>query len=454
MAFKSVNPATGQILKTFSTWDQNAIEGALQQAQDASPRWASQPISDRCHLLRAAAQQLRENMESLARLITLEMGKLLTESRAEIEKCAWICEYYAEHTPRFLANEEIENDSSDSYVTLQPLGTVLAIMPWNFPFWQVFRFCAPALAAGNTALLKHASNVPQCARAIEQTLLNAGFPQGVFCTLLVSSAQIAEVISDPRIHAVTLTGSEAAGRKVAECAGRHLKKTVLELGGSDPFIVLADADLEQAVPVAVQSRFINAGQSCIAAKRFIVMEEVADEFIIRLQEALKGLQPGDPLDEQTTLAPLARPDLCQRLHQQVRASIQQGAVAVVGCEPITDSNSYYAPSILDQVRPGMPAFDEELFGPVAAVIRVANESEAVTVANMSRYGLGGSVWSQDVSHAEELALQLQCGAAFVNGLVKSDPRLPFGGVKCSGYGRELSWQGMREFVNQKAVWIK
>jgi succinate-semialdehyde dehydrogenase/glutarate-semialdehyde dehydrogenase len=382
------------------------------------------------------------------------MGKLLTESQAEIEKCAWACEYYAEYAPQFLANEVIKSDASHSYVTLQPLGTVLAIMPWNFPFWQVFRFCAPALVAGNTILLKHASNVPQCALAIEQTLLNAGFPQGVFRTLLVSLAQVAEIIADHRIHAVTLTGSEAAGRKVAECAGRYLKKTVLELGGSDPFIVLADANLEHVIPVAVQSRFINAGQSCIAAKRFILMEEIADEFVARFREELKSLRLGNPLDEQTTLAPLARLDLREGLHKLVSVSIQQGAIAVTGCQPMAEAGAYYAPSILDGVRPGMPAFDEEIFGPVAAIIRAGDEAEAVTMANISRYGLGGSIWSQDISRAEELALQLQCGAVFVNGLVKSDPRLPFGGVKCSGYGRELSWHGMREFVNQKTVWIK
>ncbi|ADJ29487.1 NAD-dependent succinate-semialdehyde dehydrogenase [Nitrosococcus watsonii] len=454
MAFESVNPATGQSLKTFDAWDQEAIDSALQQAQEVSPHWAARDLSERCHLLRAAAQQLREQKEGLARLITLEMGKLLGEARAEIEKCAWVCEYYAEHAPRFLADEVIESDARRSYVALQPLGTVLAIMPWNFPFWQVFRFCAPALVVGNTAVLKHASNVPQCGLAIEQVLLEAGFPPKVFRTLLASSSQTAKIMADPRVQGVTLTGSEAAGRKVAECAGRHLKKTVLELGGADPFIVLADADLEQAVPVAVQSRFINGGQSCIAAKRFIVMEEIADEFIARFQADLEALRPGDPLDEQTTLAPLARLDLRAGLQQQVTASIQQGAMAVVGCRPLPGPGAYYTPSILDRVQPGMPAFDEELFGPVAAIIRVANETEAVAMANASRYGLGGSVWSQDASRAERLALQLQCGAAFVNGLVKSDPRLPFGGIKCSGYGRELSWHGMREFTNQKTLWIK
>lgn len=454
MVFESINPANGQKLKTFDAWDRGSVDRALQQAQETKFPWAAQPVMERCRLLKAAAGRLEERKENLARLITLEMGKLLTESRAEIEKCAWVCTYYAEQAPRFLADEAIESDAGSSYVALPPLGTVLAIMPWNFPFWQVFRFCAPALAAGNTVVLKHASNVPQCALAIEQTLLDAGFPPGVFGTLLITSAQAAEVIADSRVQAVTLTGSEAAGRKVAECAGQHLKKTVLELGGSDPFIVLADADLEQAVTAGVKSRFINAGQSCIAAKRFIVAEEVADEFVARFRDEVEVLRPGDPLDEQTTLAPLARPDLREKLHEQVSASIQQGAVVVTGGQPLDRPGTYYAPSVLDRVEPGMPAFEEELFGPVAPVIRVADETEALEKANATRYGLGGSVWSRDNNRAEQLARRLQCGAAFVNGLVKSDPRLPFGGVKCSGYGRELSWHGLREFVNQKTVWIK
>ena len=454
MTFESINPTNGKMLKAFEGWDQGAIEEALQQAQKAQSSWAARPVEDRCRLLQAAAEQLRACQEDLARLITLEMGKLLKEAQAEIEKCAWVCDYYAEHAPRFLSHEEIETGAGRSYVNLQPFGTVLAIMPWNFPFWQVFRFCAPALAAGNVALLKHASNVPQCALAIEHTLFNAGFPDGVLRTLLINSAQAAQAIADSRIHAVTLTGSEEAGRKVAAEAGRHLKKTVLELGGSDPFIVLADADLEQAAAAAVWARFMNAGQSCIAAKRFIVVEAVADEFLARFQEKVKALQPGDPLEEQTTLAPLARLDLRTALQEQVEASLRQGAVAILGCQPLEGPGVYYPASILDRVQPGMPAFDEELFGPVAAVIRVADADEALEKANASRYGLGGSVWSQDVPRAEQLALQLQCGAAFVNGIVKSDPRLPFGGIKCSGYGRELSWHGLREFVNQKTVWVK
>jgi succinate-semialdehyde dehydrogenase / glutarate-semialdehyde dehydrogenase len=454
MIFESINPANGKTLKAIAGWDKNAIEEALLQAQKARFSWAACSVEERCRLLQAAAEQLRARQEDLARLITQEMGKLLTEARAEIEKCAWVCDYYAEYAPRFLSDEGIETDAGHSYVSLQPLGTVLAIMPWNFPFWQVFRFCAPALAAGNSVLLKHASNVPQCALAIEQILLDAGFPSGVFRTLLITSAQAEQVIADSRVHAVTLTGSEGAGRKVAAEAGRHLKKTVLELGGSDPFIVLADADLEQAVAAAVRARFMNAGQSCIAAKRFILVKAVADEFLARFQEKVKALQPGDPLEEQTALAPLARLDLRTALQDQVEASLQQGAVAALGCQLLEGPGAYYPASILDRVQPGMPAFDEELFGPVAAVIRVADAAEALEKANASRYGLGGSVWSQDVPRAEQLALRLQCGAAFVNGIVKSDPRLPFGGIKCSGYGRELSWHGLREFVNQKTVWVK
>lgn len=454
MAFKSTNPANDQALQSFEAWDTSAVEHALQQAQATQSVWAGRPLPERCRLLQAVAEQLRKRKEDWARLITLEMGKLLVESRAEIDKCAWVCDYYAEKAPQFLADEVIESDAGHSYVALQPLGTVLAIMPWNFPFWQVFRFCAPALAVGNTVVLKHASNVPQCALAIEQTLLDAGLPEGGLRTLLIHSTQAADIIADPRIQAITLTGSEMAGRKVAECAGRHLKKTVLELGGSDPFMVLADADLELAASVAVKSRFLNAGQSCISAKRFIVAEAVADEFIDRFRSQAEALNPGDPLAEHTTLAPLARPDLQEKLHQQVHASTQQGAVAVMGCRPLEGPGAYYAPSILDRVSPGMPAFEEELFGPVAPIIRVADEAQALEKANTSRYGLGGSVWSRDTRRAEQLARRLQCGAVFVNGLVKSDPRLPFGGVKCSGYGRELSWHGLREFVNQKTVWLR
>ncbi|MBK9132092.1 MAG: NAD-dependent succinate-semialdehyde dehydrogenase [Gammaproteobacteria bacterium] len=454
MAFRSINPADGSVLKVIEPWNEARIDSALDGAAAAAALWADTPLARRCELLGELAWLLRERLDPLARLITLEMGKLIGEARAEVEKCALGCEYYADHAATFLADEPVASDAGRSLVAWQPLGPVLAIMPWNFPFWQVFRFAAPALAAGNTALLKHASNVPQCALAIEEVFRDAGFLPGAFTTLMIESGQVGAVIADPRVRAVTLTGSEAAGRTVGAAAGRALKKSVLELGGSDAFIVLADADLELAAANAVASRFVNAGQSCIAAKRFIVEAAVADEFVERFRIGVEALRAGDPLDPATTLAPLARPDLRDELHRQVEASIARGAVAVTGCEPIPGPGAYYHGSILDRVTPGMPAADEELFGPVAAVLRVRDEAEAVELANASRFGLGGSVWTRDAARGEHVARRLQCGCAFVNGMVKSDPRLPFGGVKDSGYGRELARLGMLEFVNAKTVWIR
>ena len=451
---KTINPANGKIDRSFPTWDARELDGALADAAAATAAWQATTLAERAAILRRAAAELRARRDEHAALITLEMGKLLREAQAEVEKCAWGCEHYADHGAAYLADDVVQTDAGHSYITYQPLGTVLAVMPWNFPFWQVFRFTAPALLAGNTALLKHASNVPQCAAAIETIWRNAGLPPQVFRTLPIGADQAARVIADARVHAVTLTGSDAAGRAVAAAAGAHLKKTVLELGGSDAFVVLADADLDQAASIGVAARFQNAGQSCIAAKRFIVVDAVADAFLDRFKRNVAALKPGDPRDPATTLAPLARDDLRAQLHQQVRDSIAAGARAVIGCQPIPGPGFYYAASILDRVAPGMRAHDEELFGPVAAVIRARDEADALRIANASRYGLGASVWTRDTATGERIARAFAAGCCFVNGMVKSDPRLPFGGVKDSGYGRELSAHGIREFVNVKTVWIK
>jgi succinate-semialdehyde dehydrogenase / glutarate-semialdehyde dehydrogenase len=451
---ESINPATAERIKQFAPWDEATIERAMSQVAAATPAWAATSYAERAKIFRAAGTELRANARHYANLITLEMGKLAREARAEIEKCAIGCEYFADNAERLLRDEVIESDAGKSYVAYQPLGTVLAIMPWNFPFWQVFRFVAPTLMAGNTGLLKHASNVPQCALAIEDVLRKAGLPEGAFRTLLISGQQAERLVADRRIHAVTLTGSDLAGRQVARAAGGSLKKTVLELGGSDAFVVLEDADLDYAATQGVVGRMQNAGQSCIAAKRFILVDSIADDFVARFKSKLEALRPGDPMREETTFAPLARGDLRDELHQQVQKSIAAGAKAVLGCKPLPGPGFFYAPSILDHVKAGMPAYDEEFFGPVAIVLRVRDEAEALKIANDSRFGLGGSVWTRDAKRGERFARQLQAGMAFVNGIVKSDPRLPFGGIKESGYGRELSEPGIREFVNIKTVWIK
>jgi succinate-semialdehyde dehydrogenase/glutarate-semialdehyde dehydrogenase len=454
MTFKSVNPADGNTHREVDAFTPAQLEAALQETAAAAPLWRGRAIGERTDLLRKAAAVLRRHTDDYAEIITREMGKPIREARAEIDKCAWVCEYYAEEAPGFLADEAIDSDAGRSLVVWQPLGTVLAIMPWNFPFWQVFRFAAPTLVAGNTGLLKHASNVPMCALAIESVFREAGLPEGVFRTLLVPSRQVAGVINDPRVHAVTLTGSEPAGRQVAATAGTRLKKSLLELGGSDPFIVLEDADLDLAVENAVASRFLNAGQSCIAAKRLILVEAIADEFMRAFRAAVEALVVGDPMEEATQIGPLARFDLRDDLHQQVVDSMSAGAVAVTGCSPEGGAGAWYQPSILDHVKPGMRAYHEELFGPVAIVIRARDEADAVRIANDSDFGLGGSVWTNDSERGERVARQLECGCAFVNGMVKSDPRLPFGGIKHSGYGRELASLGIREFMNAKTLWIR
>jgi succinate-semialdehyde dehydrogenase/glutarate-semialdehyde dehydrogenase len=454
MAMETINPTTGERLKTFDLWNDRHLEHALQEAATATTGWQTTSFPERARLFRNIAAELRANTAYYAMLITLEMGKAIKEAYAEIEKCASGCEFYAEHAERLLTDEKIESDAGLSYVAYLPLGTVLAIMPWNFPFWQVFRFAAPSLMAGNTAVMKHASNVPQCALAIEAIFHKAGFPRGVFRTLMISAAQAEKVIADPRIHAVTLTGSEAAGRKVAAAAGANLKKTVLELGGSDAFIVLADANLEQAATVGVASRFLNAGQSCIAAKRFILVEDIAEEFLGLFKQKAHALRLGDPTQENTQLGPMARADLRDQLLKQVTDSISLGARIALRGGPAAGPGFFYEPTVIDHVRPGMRAYEEELFGPVAVVIRAKDEVDAVRIANDHRYGLGASIWTQDTKKGEQLARRIQSGASFVNGMVKSDPRLPFGGIKASGYGRELSVHGIREFVNVKTIWIR
>jgi len=454
MPHVSLNPATNQVIQTQPGWDGRRLEQALEKAHSAQQAWAQSPFGLRAKVLREVAIRLRAQRDRYATLITQEMGKLLSEARAEVEKCAGVCDYYAQHAENFLRAEPVESDAEKSYVAYYPLGVVLAVMPWNFPFWQVFRAAVPALMAGNALVLKHALNVPQCALALEAIFRDSGLPAGLFTSLMIEVDQAALAIASPHVHAVTLTGSEAAGRKVAACAGQHLKKCVLELGGSDPFIVLHDADLELAVDTAVASRFLNCGQSCIAAKRFIVVPQIADEFLHRLKTKVEALRLGDPMDDATQIGPMARLDLREALHRQVTDSIAQGAVAVTGCKPVEREGFFYQPSILDRVTAKACAYHEELFGPVAIVIRAASEADALRIANETRFGLGSSIWSYDVARAEHLAAHLQAGCTFINGIVKSDPRLPFGGVKASGYGRELSRLGIHEFVNAKTVWIR
>ncbi len=454
MSFKVINPATGEQIKEIPSWNETKIESALTQVAAATPAWAATPMAERCALMVKAGEVLRQNRDRYAAIISQEMGKLIKDARAEVEKCAAICDFYAQKGPAFLADEKLASDASDSYVAYLPLGTVLAVMPWNYPFWQVMRFAVPALVAGNTGVLKHASNVPQSALALEEVFTQAGFPDGVFRSLMIRASQVQKVIEDPRVHAVTLTGSEPAGRQVAATAGSVLKKCVLELGGSDAFIVLEDADLDEAVKWAVASRFLNSGQSCIAAKRFILVDAIAEDFLTRFKAGVEALQAGDPMDEATTFAPMAREDLRDELHEQVKESIAAGAVAVTGCQPLARPGAYYAASILDRVEPGVAAYHQELFGPVAIVIRARDEEDALRIANDSPYGLGGSVWTGDSQRGAALARRVESGCTYVNGMVKSDPRLPFGGIKNSGYGRELSQHGIQEFVNAKTIWVK
>lgn len=454
MALESINPATGVLTARFAEWAPEATAAVIGQVDAVWPAWRQTSFAQRSELMRRVAAELRAGKDDFARLMAEEMGKPLQEGRSEAEKCAWVCEYYADHAENFLRDQPAESDGSRAYVAFRPLGTILAVMPWNFPFWQVFRFAAPALMAGNTGVLKHASNVPRCALAIEQLFLKAGFPDNVFRSLMIGSSQVGAVIENDRIKAVTLTGSVAAGRQVAAKAAGVLKKTLLELGGSDPCIVLADADLEEAATVAASSRCINSGQSCIAAKRILVEAAVHDSFVDRLKAHLAQLLVGDPCDMTTQIGPQAREELLEQLHRQVSSSVEKGAKLQLGGARLQRPGYFYPPTLLSEVKKGMPAYHEEVFGPVAAVIKVENAEQALAIANDTVFGLGGSVWTRDTAKGERLAAGIEAGAVFVNGLVKSDPRLPFGGIKTSGYGRELSHFGIQEFVNIQTVWVK
>jgi succinate-semialdehyde dehydrogenase/glutarate-semialdehyde dehydrogenase len=451
MVMQSINPATEEVLQTFQEHTKEQIDSALQQVYDRQKQWRTTSFAERSALVKALGRELRADKARWAGTITAEMGKPIVEAEAEIEKCAWNCDFYADNAERFLTPEHVDIGVTESYVAFEPLGVVLAIMPWNFPFWQVVRFLAPALMAGNTAVLKHASNVPGSALGIEEAVKRAGFPEGAFRALLVPGSSVEPLIGDPRVAAITLTGSSEVGEKVASAAGRSLKKQVLELGGSDPFVVLADADLDAAAKMAARARNQNSGQSCIASKRFIVEEAVADQFVEKFAAAVKALQVGDPSARETNVGPLARGDLREALVSQVDASLKQGAHAIIGGKVLDGRGYFYAPTVLDGVSLDMPAFREETFGPVAAVVRAKDPDEAVTLANDTEYGLGAALWTSDLARARELARRIEAGAVFVNGMVASDPRMPFGGVKRSGYGRELGAFGIREFTNIQTV---
>jgi succinate-semialdehyde dehydrogenase/glutarate-semialdehyde dehydrogenase len=455
MSLQSINPATDELVREYPEASEKDVAMALAEASCAAAGWKRTSFADRAPKMRRAADLLDERKEELARLMAVEMGKPLAGGRSEAEKCAWVCRYYADNAERFLAPEPADTDARKSFVAFLSLGPVLAVMPWNFPFWQVFRFAAPALMAGNAGLLKHSANVTGCALAIEQTFRDAGFPPPLFRALLVASKRVAGIIAAPEVKAVTLTGSTPAGRAVASKAGEMLKKTVLELGGSDPYVVLEDADLEAASETCVASRLINSGQSCIAAKRFIVVEPVRKRFEELFVEKMRARKMGDPLQPGIDVGPQARRDLRDDLHRQVQQSVKAGAKLLLGGQVPAGRGAFYPPTVLTGVRKGMPAYDEETFGPVAAIIAAKNEEDAVRQANDSPFGLGAAVFTADLERGERLAVEeLEAGSCFVNASVKSDPRLPFGGIKESGYGRELAVFGIREFVNIKTVYVK
>ncbi|MGK7925909.1 MAG: NAD-dependent succinate-semialdehyde dehydrogenase [Spirulina sp.] len=454
MAIATINPANGETLKTFTPLTAEEIETKLAKAESVFASYRKTKMSDRAGWLYNAADLLEKNAAEYGKIMTLEMGKPIKGAIAEAKKCALVCRYYADNGADFLKDLPGESDGSSAFMRYQPLGVVLAVMPWNFPFWQVFRFAAPALMAGNVGLLKHASNVPQCAIAIEEIISQAGFPDGVFQTLLIGASQVEAIVADDRVQAATLTGSEPAGASLASTAGKHIKKTVLELGGSDPFIVLDSADIDGAVATGTTARMLNNGQSCIAAKRFIVSEAVADEFEAKLLAQFQTLKVGDPMLEETDIGPLATASIRDEIATQVQKSVEMGAKVLIGGKPLEGKGNFYPPTILSEIPAGSPADIEEFFGPVALFFRVKNLEEAIALANATPLGLGASVWTNDEKERDRAIEEIEAGAVFVNGLVKSDPRLPFGGIKRSGYGRELSIQGIHEFVNIKTIWIK
>ncbi len=451
---QSINPATGEVMKEYDQMTPEQIQETLTNAEEAFQKWKTTSFKERKEKMLKVAKILRDDKQKYAEIITKEMGKPIKESLALMEKCAWLCEYYAENAEDFLKNEIIKTDGQESYVRFDPLGIVLAVMPWNFPFWQVFRFAVPGLMAGNVGILKHASNVPQSALAIEEIFMKAGFPKYTFTTMLIGSKPVAGIIKDPRVKAATLTGSGPAGSAVASACGAEIKPTVLELGGSGPFIVLPDADLDLAVEKGMIARYLNAGQSCIAAKRFLLHNDIAEEFTQKFKAAVEALNVGDPMDMETQVGPLARADLVDELDKQVQASVKAGATVIVGGKPADREGAFYEPTILGNIKEGMPAYTEEFFGPVALFITIDSEEDAIKVANATEFGLAASIFSKDTKKAEELAKQIDTGGVFINEFAKSDPRLPFGGVKTSGYGRELSHYGIKEFVNIKTIVVK
>jgi succinate-semialdehyde dehydrogenase/glutarate-semialdehyde dehydrogenase len=453
MTIASINPATGETLARFEPLAPAEIESRLKRAASAFARNRERSFAERASLVRKAAQILESRAAEFARTMTLEMGKPIKAAVAEVQKCAFVCRHYAEHAESYLAEEHIATDARASYVRFDPLGAILAVMPWNFPFWQVFRFAAPALMAGNVGLLKHASNVPQSALAIEDIFREAGFDAGEFQTLLIGADQVGPLLADDRIKAATLTGSEAAGASVASAAAKHIKKSVLELGGSDPFVVMPSADLSAAVAIGIKARIVNNGQSCIAAKRFIVHERIANEFETRFVAAMAALKIGDPLDESVEVGPLAMPQIVTDLEQQVARSKSAGASVLTGGKRVGERGNFYAPTVLADITESAAVFGEETFGPVASLFRVKSAEEAVSLANATEFGLGASVWTKDESEVDRFVRDIESGQVFVNAMVASDPRVPFGGVKKSGFGRELGVYGIREFVNIKTVWI-